>query len=260
MVTLFTFQSKSTDQSRNTKETVCCTCQRVLLALLLLMIVVSAAAQTSQGLASWYGPGFHNRLTASGEVFDRWELTAAHLTLPFGTRVRVTNLDNQQSIVVRINDRGPFVHRRIIDLSQGAAEELGMVSSGVAPVRVEVIDVNNVRAEVAVASVPTRTTVEATEVAVQAASTTLEVAQAAAQEIDQATYRATVSATLETYTVASKAHEPGELLLLESDQYDAPLMVRVAAQLDDAVGSDLLVSSDLYAKLGSDIYVVSGSN
>ena len=89
------------------------------------------------GLASWYGPGFAGRRTSSGEVFDPGQLTAAHRTLPFGTVVRVVNLDNGRAVQVRINDRGPFKPGRVIDLSRAAAEQLDMVRAGVAPVRVE---------------------------------------------------------------------------------------------------------------------------
>lgn len=92
-----------------------------------------------QGMASWYGPGFHGRRTANGERFNQNAMTAAHRTLPFGTRVRVTNKNNGRSVTVRINDRGPFIRGRIIDLSIGAAGRIGMVNSGVAPVRVEVL-------------------------------------------------------------------------------------------------------------------------
>ncbi len=91
------------------------------------------------GVASWYGQGYHGRRTASGETFDMNALTAAHPSLPFGTRVRVTNLDNGRSVILRINDRGPFVKRRIIDVSRRAAEELGFVREGTTQVRVEVI-------------------------------------------------------------------------------------------------------------------------
>lgn len=91
------------------------------------------------GWASWYGPGFHGNLSASGEPFNQNALTAAHRHLPFGTLVMVRNLDNGKSVVVRINDRGPFVGDRVIDLSAGAASVLGMMSSGVAPVELEVI-------------------------------------------------------------------------------------------------------------------------
>jgi rare lipoprotein A len=93
----------------------------------------------SGGLASWYGPGFDGNYSASGEVFNQNAMTAAHPSLPFGTQVRVTNLDNGQSVVVRINDRGPYAHGRVIDLSAGAARIIGLVSSGVAPVSLEVL-------------------------------------------------------------------------------------------------------------------------
>lgn len=92
-----------------------------------------------RGVASWYGPGFHGNLTASGERFNQYALTAAHQSLPFGTQVRVTNLNNGRAVVVRINDRGPFTGGRVLDLSKGAAQVLGVLGSGLAPVRIEVL-------------------------------------------------------------------------------------------------------------------------
>jgi rare lipoprotein A len=91
------------------------------------------------GVASWYGPGFHGRRTASGQRFDMHALTAAHPTLPFGTRVKVTNLANGRSVVLVVNDRGPFVRGRIIDVSHHGAEHLGFVRAGTARVRVRVL-------------------------------------------------------------------------------------------------------------------------
>ncbi len=91
------------------------------------------------GIASWYGPGFAGRLTANGEVFDPSQLTAAHKELPFNTLVTVHNLENGRSVVVRINDRGPFKPGRIIDLSRAGAEAVGMIGSGTAQVRLEVM-------------------------------------------------------------------------------------------------------------------------
>jgi len=82
------------------------------------------------GKASWYGPGFHGKRTASGETFNTNELTAAHRTLPFGTRVRVVNKRTGRSVVVRINDRGPYAHGRIIDLSRASAEAIGISGVG----------------------------------------------------------------------------------------------------------------------------------
>ncbi len=95
----------------------------------------SAAALQTEGIASWYGPELQGRQTASGERFDMEALTAAHRSLPFGTRVTVTNLDNGRSVTVRINDRGPFIKGRIIDLSRRAARRLGFEHQGTAPVR-----------------------------------------------------------------------------------------------------------------------------
>jgi rare lipoprotein A len=95
--------------------------------------------QALKGTASYYGAKFHGRRTASGERFNQNALTAAHKTLPLGTKVRVTNLRNGESVEVTINDRGPYVKGRIIDLSKGAARELGMLRSGTAKVKVEVI-------------------------------------------------------------------------------------------------------------------------
>ena len=91
------------------------------------------------GIASWYGWHFHGRRTASGRRFNMFALTAAHRTLPFGTRVRVTNLANRRSIVVTVNDRGPFARGRIIDVSRRAAGDLGFRRAGTARVRVEVV-------------------------------------------------------------------------------------------------------------------------
>jgi len=91
------------------------------------------------GKASFYGPQFHGKKTASGEVFNMYDLTAAHKTLPFGTRCRVTNLKNGKTVVVRINDRGPFVPGRILDLSYGAARALDAIADGVIEVKVEVL-------------------------------------------------------------------------------------------------------------------------
>jgi rare lipoprotein A len=95
------------------------------------------AAFRQVGVASWYGPGFHGRLTASGERFDQNDLTAAHRKLPLGAEVKVTNLENGRSVIVEINDRGPYIKGRVIDLSKGAARRLGIVEEGVAKVRVE---------------------------------------------------------------------------------------------------------------------------
>jgi rare lipoprotein A len=91
------------------------------------------------GYASWYGDPYHGRRAANGEVYDKNQLTAAHLTMPFETRVKVTNLENNLSVTVRITDRGPFVKGRILDLSQEAARQIRMIGAGTALVRLEVL-------------------------------------------------------------------------------------------------------------------------
>lgn len=98
------------------------------------------AVYRETGVASWYGKDFNGRKTASGEVFDMYGMSAAHRTLPLGTVIRVTNLENYKSLKVRVNDRGPFVKNRVLELSYGAAKELGFVAQGTAPVRIETLE------------------------------------------------------------------------------------------------------------------------
>ena len=109
----------------------------VLPLFLLLLLCTTLSAYEQEGLASWYGGKFQGRQTANGEIFDTNKFTAAHKTLAFGTVVKVTNLENGESTVVRINDRGPFIPGRIIDLSRAAAVAIGLAGKGVAKVRVE---------------------------------------------------------------------------------------------------------------------------
>ena len=114
---------------------------KTLLAVLVLLFVTELAfGQAQTGKASFYADKFEGVQTASGEKYRRKKLTAAHKTLPFGTKVRVTNLTNNKSVDVVINDRGPYVEGRVIDLSKSAAEKLGFVNQGIAEVRIEVID------------------------------------------------------------------------------------------------------------------------
>lgn len=112
--------------------------------LIAVLFVVACKQKTDlpseTGLASFYSPSFEGRLTSSGTKFSNSELTAAHRTLAFGAQVRVTNLQNDKTVIVTITDRGPFVADRIIDLSQAAAEKLNFIDQGVVPVRVEVLE------------------------------------------------------------------------------------------------------------------------
>ena len=118
-----------------------------LLSILGLVILFASCTQldyfsggkAQKGIASWYGSDFHGKLTSNREIYNMHAMTAAHKTLPFGTFVRVTNLNNGKSAVVRINDRGPFVKGRIIDLSYAAAKKIGMAQTGIAPVKIVVL-------------------------------------------------------------------------------------------------------------------------
>jgi rare lipoprotein A len=101
--------------------------------------LTSADGFVEEGVASWYGPGFHAKRTASGEIYNMYALTAAHRILPMQTKIRVTSLKNGKSVVLRVNDRGPFVKDRIVDLSYAAAQKLDMIRPGTARVRVEAL-------------------------------------------------------------------------------------------------------------------------
>jgi rare lipoprotein A len=114
-------------------------------------VSISEAADTGdvrrpylqKGSCSWYGPGFHGRRTSNGEVFDKNALTAAHPTLPFGTQVEVKDVRSGKTVRVRINDRGPYAHKRILDLSYAAAARLGVVDKGVANVELRLVDIDD---------------------------------------------------------------------------------------------------------------------
>src|SRR5687768_6242776 len=113
---------------------------KLFFTLLFKLIVLAAVAQVQTGKASFYADKFEGSPTASGEKYKRNKLTGAHKTLPFGTRVKVTNTANNKSVEVIINDRGPWVENRIIDLSKAAADQLGFINQGLADVQLEVID------------------------------------------------------------------------------------------------------------------------
>jgi rare lipoprotein A len=107
---------------------------------LLLLSCSKGPTHALRGIASWYGYPHHGRITAGGQRFNMYEFTAAHQTLPLGTRLRVTNLLNGRSVIVTIADRGPFVRGRVLDLSFAAAQEIGMLGRGTAPVQLEILN------------------------------------------------------------------------------------------------------------------------
>ena len=110
--------------------------KKILFSLLVLSLLSSCGYITRKGLASYYADSYEGKTTANGEIYRQGKITAAHKTLPFGTKVEVTNLSNNKSVVVRINDRGPFIRGRIIDLTKAAAREIDMVGAGVAKVKI----------------------------------------------------------------------------------------------------------------------------
>ncbi len=144
--------------------------RRLILVFLVFALVPVYGSIYQEGIASWYGGEFHGQLTANGEVFDTYQISAAHQELPFGTVVRVTNLENGLTVDVRINDRGPFFQDRIIDLSYAAAEQIDMIGPGTAPVTLELLytpkipedlyhrvpDVDSYRIQIAAFSAPER--------------------------------------------------------------------------------------------------------
>jgi rare lipoprotein A len=111
-----------------------------LLPIIFILSLSSIVFSAEFGIASWYGGKFHGRKTSSGEIYDMNRLTAAHKSIPFGTIVLVTNLENDKSVRVKVNDRGPFVSGRIIDLSKAAAIEIGLIKTGVARVKIEILE------------------------------------------------------------------------------------------------------------------------
>tara|TARA_B110000116_G_scaffold263184_1_gene269364 strand:- start:607 stop:1038 length:432 start_codon:yes stop_codon:yes gene_type:complete len=103
----------------------------------------NAKTETLRGISSWYGPNFHGKLTANGEIYDMYGTTAAHKSLPLNTIVRVTNLENGHSIILKINDRGPYVGNRILDCSFGAAKKLGFDKQGTTSVEIDIIEIGD---------------------------------------------------------------------------------------------------------------------
>jgi rare lipoprotein A len=210
-----------------------CSCNPATLPLANQFATTVFQAQSSSpgdGIASWYGPKFAGRKTASGEIFDPSQLTAAHKTLPFGSLVEVTNLTNNMSVIVRINDRGPFMPGRVIDLSRAAAERIEMIGAGTAQVQLEVLS-------------------SATEPVI---AETL----SATTEAPNDSWVVAVDQSLEGYSVISSQHRVGQLLLLASSQYPQPLLVRVVSNVMSVSGVAMIVSPELHASLGATISIV----
>jgi rare lipoprotein A len=188
----------------------------------------TAKAQTlesSEGRASWYGAEFAGRRTANGEIYDPSQLTAAHKTLPFGTFLRVTNPKSGQSVVVRINDRGPFKPGRILDLSRAAAEQIGMIGPGTLVVRLELVS-----------------------------------DQAQSQTLAESNMVIAADARLQGYNVISSQYRVGQLLLLSSATHPQPVIVRVSSSnMPVSSGVQLFAPSEVFKQLGEKVTVVVGN-
>jgi rare lipoprotein A len=190
--------------------------------------VSTASAQsleTSEGRASWYGAEFAGRRTANGEIYDPSQLTAAHKTLPFGTFVRVTNPSSGASVVVRINDRGPFKPGRVIDVSRAAAEQIGMIRSGTMVVRLELIS-----------------------------------GEVQSQAVAAGNVILAADAGLSGYNVIASQYRVGQLLLLSSPTHPQPIIVRVASvNMPVSSGVQMFAPNDLFNQLGDKITVTVGN-
>jgi len=195
---------------------------KLIIWLLILFICSLPFAQKSfEGKASWYGPGFAGNYTANGEIYDPSQMTAAHKTLPFGTLLRVTNLANGLSVDVRINDRGPYIHNRVIDLSQAAAAKVGMELAGVGTVRAEFIS------ELGELDFPTT-----------------------------ATHKIQSHQNLDKIDVAHPDYPAGTLLLAYSSKLEEPILVRAVNPKDIKNDSNtLMVSESLLARAGDELKI-----
>ena len=213
---------------------------KITLATLLLALSGTLSAQiTEVGLASFYADKFDGRMTASGETFSQKKMTAAHRTLPFGTVVRDTNLDNNLSVDVTINDRGPFVEKRIIDLSRAAAEKLNYISKGTTSVKVEVL------------SLPETNAATATEIKRNSSAPAWPGSQPAANEQPAATQAETAPRTTQVTEVQAPAneyfkiestpiHPKGFGVQLASYQ-EAANLVKRCAEIKSLINKDIMI-------------------
>ncbi len=187
--------------------------------------VTAQTLEVSEGRASWYGAEFAGRRTANGEIYDPAQLTAAHKTLPFGTFVRVTNPSSGASVVVRINDRGPFKPGRVIDVSRAAAEQIGMIGPGTLVVRIELIS-----------------------------------EQVQSQAVAAGNVMLAADAGLSGYNVIASQYRVGQLLLLSSATHPQTIIVRVASvNMPVSSGVQMFASNSLFNQLGDKITVTVGN-
>lgn len=202
-------------------------------------VLADPSGYRNQGVASWYGEKFHGYTTASGEIYDMYKMTAAHRSLPLPTYARVSNVDNGRSVIVKVNDRGPFHSDREIDLSYAAAARLDILGNGTGRVRVEAIDPVAWQAEQrSVASREPERSATATAVAAEAHQVTNEVATMPRQPPP-------VPSTGETAPAMANGHEPGEHIYLQVAALGSMANAQaLKAQLQDEISQPVRVTSD----------------
>lgn len=202
------------------------TLKPLLLLLILFGCLTSRAQITEFGLASFYVDKFDGRITASGETFDQKKLTAAHRTLPFGTTVKVTNLENKKTVTVVINDRGPFIKDRVIDLSKAAVDELGFVKAGVTQVKLEVLNLST--SEKTAAAAPKRQVVFS-----RAAP------ESSSQGADQAV--SVASEGLEYYLLKSEHTQPSGFGIQVASYQEAANLMKLCDELRQKTNKEIIV-------------------
>ncbi|MGD9992414.1 MAG: septal ring lytic transglycosylase RlpA family protein [Salinivirgaceae bacterium] len=202
------------------------TLKPLLIVLALFGCLNSRAQITEFGLASFYADKFDGRITASGETFDQRKLTAAHRTLPFGTTVKVTNLENKKTVRVVINDRGPFIKDRVIDLSKAAAEELGFIKEGVTQVKLEVLNLNS--SDKAAAPAPKR------QVVISRAAS-----DSRSQGSDQAS--SVASEGLEYYSLKSQLTVPSGFGIQVASYQEAANLMKLCDELQQKTNKEIIV-------------------
>jgi rare lipoprotein A len=202
------------------------TLKPLLIVLALFGCLSSRAQITEFGLASFYADKFDGRITASGETFDQRKLTAAHRTLPFGTTVKVTNLENKKTVSVVINDRGPFIKDRVIDLSKAAAEELGFIKAGVTQVKLEVLNLSS--SDKSAAAAPKR------QVVISRAAS-----DSRSQGSDQAS--SVASEGLEYYSLKSQLTTPSGFGIQVASYQEAANLMKLCDELQQKTNKEIIV-------------------
>jgi rare lipoprotein A len=197
------------------------------IALMTLIITRSTGQITEMGLASYYDDKFEGRITASGQTFSQAKLTAAHRTFPFGTIIKVINLENNLSVEVTINDRGPFVNERVIDLSKAAAKKIGLIANGVVRVKIEVVSLPDTK-EVSVDQKTTQNTQEQTKKTIEP------------QKVDKQ-IELYEGIDPEYYQIQSKSINPKGFGIQIASYQEAANLIKRCSEISDQINKEVLI-------------------